>query len=271
MGKRGLNILRQPINAIFRPSEIVDTPPTYDAGSSLRKIRLGATLLIFFIGNLLLYTLPLALAGIGAISTDLQPPIVFESLIPGFIEPNEAWLFLLRVTQNSLFLLTAAVITFVAFHISITITRSSKGIVRSLRVITYSSALYLATIFTLVWLASTNPNIGVADELLLSLQSEFIYYFIDLLDASLELPGGRTSRPNLSNLTTTGIAILSGLTITISYYAYMLYLGARKTHNTSRIESGFVVLFVAASPALYVIGSILIVELAITVPDLLFA
>lgn len=271
MSQTGLTVLRQPLYAIFKPSEIVETPPTYNAESILRKARLGINLLIFFLGNILLYTLPLSFAGIGAVSPGTEPPQAFESLFAGFFDTADAWVFLLRATQNSLFLLSAAVITFVTFHAGIILTRSSKGIVRSLRVITYSSALYLATIFTLVWLAATNSSVQVADNILLWLQSEFIYYFIDLFQASLELPGGRVSRPDLSGLTTTGIGVLSGLAIATCYYGYMLYLGARKTHGTSRIESTFVVLFVAMSPGFYIIASILVVELAIAVPDFLFA
>jgi len=88
------------------------------------------------------------------------------------------WLFVLRVVQNSLFLLTAAVITFVAFHIGVRLVGGSEGIIRSLRVITYSTALYLATIFTLVWLASTHSGVAVADRLLIGIQSEFIYFLL---------------------------------------------------------------------------------------------
>lgn len=271
MNRSGLDILRQPVYAVFKPSEIVRTPPTYDSGSVSRKIRLGVTLLAFFLGNILIYTLPLSLAGIGTVDPEATPPPAFETVLSGVANPGDAWVFLLRVTQNSTFLLAAAVITFLAFHAGVILSRSSKGIVRSLRVITYSSALYLATIFTLVWLTSTNPNIGVADELLLSLQSDFIYYFIDLLDSPLELPSGRIDRPPLSGLTPIGVSILSSLVISLCYYSYVLYLGARKTHGTSRIESVLVVLFVAGSPALYVIGSILVFEFAISVPELLFA
>ena len=271
MIRSGLDVLRQPVYAVLKPSEIVQTPPSYDAGSVFRKVWLAAILLVFFLGNVLVYTLPLSLAGIGTVAPEPTPPTAFEAVPLGATDPVDAWVFLLRVTQNSLFLLAAAVITFVAFHMAVILTRSSKGLIRSLRVITYSSALYLATVFTLVWLASTNPNVGVADELLLSLQSDFVYYFIDLLGSPLELPGGRIDRPALSGLTPVGVSILSGLAITLCYYAYVLYLGARKTHGTDRIESVLVVLFVATSPALYVIGSILIFEFAISVPDLLVA
>lgn len=271
MNRSGLNILRQPVYAVFKPSKIVQIPPTYDAGSIFRKIWLGTTLLMFFLGNVLIYTLPLSLAGIGTVNSESTPPAAFEAVLLGTTNPVDAWVFLLRATQNSLFLLAAVIITFIAFHASVVLTHSSKGLIRSLRVITYSSALYLATVFTLVWLASTNPNVGVADELLLALQSDFIYYFIDLLDSPLELPSGRVDRPALSGLTPAGISILSGLVITLCYYGYVLYLGARRTHGTGRINSILVVLFVASSPTLYVIGSILIFELAISVPELFVA
>jgi hypothetical protein len=192
-------------------------------------------------------------------------------MLSGVVNPTDGWIFLLRVTQNSLFLLIAALITFVAFHGGVILIRSSQGILRSLRVITYSSALYLATIFTLVWVISTDPGIIVADQLLLSVQSDFIYYFIDLLNSPLELPGGRVNRPALSRLTSIGVVALAGLIIAISYYGYVLYLGARKTHGTSQIESVLVVIFVASSPALYVIGSILIFQFAISVPEFVLA
>lgn len=271
MSQRTGSLLRRPIDAVFRPSAIVQTPPAYDAGSSSRKLWLTLQLLAFFILNLLLYTLPLSFAGIGVVEGSETPPAVVSAAVEsiGVGDPVSMWLFVLRVVQNSLFLLTAAVITFVAFHIGVRLVGGSEGIIRSLRVITYSTALYLATIFTLVWLASTHSGVAVADRLLIGIQSEFIYFFIDLLGSDLGLPSGRQEVPSMAGLTTTDLGLLSGLAIAVSYYAYVLYLGARKTHDLTRLESTLAVSFVVLSPALYVIGSILVVELAISIPEVI--
>jgi hypothetical protein len=264
-------VLRRPIDAVFRPSEIVRTPPTYESSSPLRQAWLSVRLLGFFVLNLFLYTLPLSLAGVGTIDPSTTPPSTFEAAVSGLVPPQQSWVFLLRVVQNSLFLFLAAAITFAAFHVGIVLIRRSAGVIRSLRVITYSSSFYLATVFTLVWLTATNPGVAVADDLLLSVQSDVVFYFIETLDASLTLPGGPIARPPLSELTSVGVALLAALVIATIYYTYVLYLGARKTHGTTRLESVFVVVFVAVSPTLYIMGSILIIELSITVPDLFVA
>lgn len=268
----GGRLLRRPYDAVFQPSEIVRARGGRDAASRWTQFKLFVRLLVVFSGNLLLYTLPLSLAGIGAVGADVTAPAWFADLVGGFTPDVDAtWRFSLRLAQNSVFLLVAGLLTFVGFHTGATLTGRATGVLRSLRVVTYSTALYLATIFTLVWYASTAPTIEVADDLLIALQSEFIYYFIDSLGSNLQLPGGRPGAVDYGALTTRGQTVLGALLLAVCYYAYVLYVGARASHGMSRFTAMIVVAFVAATPAIYVVGSILAIEIGFGLPEVIFA
>lgn len=264
----GFRWVRRPYDAIVRPAAVVQAPSSYQADSLPQQLRIGLGLLGLFVGNLLLYTLPLSLAGIGTVDPSTTAPPAFASLVEVLtVDADVLWRFSLRLVQNSIYLLLAGLLTFITFHVGVLLTGESKGILTSFRIITYSTALYLATIFTLVWYAATAPNVDAAAELLLALQSEFIYYFIDYLGADVQLPTGRPNGLPTGALTTHGKAVLVGLLVATAYYAYALFLGARVGHGTSRLTSLYVVGFVALSPVFYVVASILVVTLAIAVPE----
>lgn len=267
----GPRLLRRPFDAVLRPSAVVEVPSSYDASSLRERALIGGRLLALFVGNLLLYTLPLSLAGIGTVDPATTAPAWFASLAAPLGAADGLWRFSLRLLQNSVYLLTAGLVTFLAFHVGVVLTGESEGVLTSFRVVTYSTALYLATIFTLVWYASTSPNVDAAADLLLAVQAEFVYYFIDRLGADLVLPIGRPGEVSARALTPHGKAVLVGLLVAVCYYAYALYLGARTGHGTSRLTSAYVVIFVAVSPAIYVVASVLVVTLGLSVPEVLFA
>lgn len=245
---------------------------SHDAGAAREKARIGARLLAVFVGNLLLYTLPLSLAGIGTVDPATTAPEWFASLAaPLGGDTDGVWRFILRLARNSVYLLTAGLVTFLAFHVGVVLIGESDGVLTSFRVITYSTALYLATIFTLVWYAATSPNVEAAADLLLAVQMEFVYYFIDRLGADLVLPVGRPAAVSATAVTAHGKLVLVALLVAVCYYAYALYLGARIGHGTSRLTSAYVVAFVAVSPALYVVASVAVFMLGLEVPEVLFA
>lgn len=267
----GVDVLRRPFDAVLQPSVFVKASGGEDAASRRYQLQTLVRLLVVFIGNLLLYTLPLSLAGIGTVGADVTAPVWFANLCGGVVsDVDAAWHLGLRLVQNSVYLLVAGLLTFTSFHAGAVLTGRSSGVLTSFRVVTYSTALYLATIFTLVWYASTAGQIVVADDILLALQSEFVYYFIDALGANLQLPGGRPGVVATSQLTTLGHAVLVALAVAICYYAYVLYVGARIGHGMSRATATLVVGFVTATPAFYVVGSILAIQLGFGLPEALF-
>ena len=268
----GPRLVGRPLDAVLRPSAVVQVPSSYDAGSVRERARVAARLLAVFVGNLLLYTLPLSLAGVGTVDPATTAPEWFASSVAPLVgDADGVWRFALRLVQNSVYLFTAGLVTFLAFHVGVVLTGESSGVLTSLRVVTYSTALYLATIFTLVWYAATSPNVGAAADLLLAVQVEFVYYFIDRLGADLVLPVERPATVSAAALSTHGRVVLIGLLVAACYYAYALYLGARTGHGTTRLTSAYVVGFVAASPAMYVVASVLVFTLGLEVPEVLFA
>lgn len=244
---------------VFRPSAFVRSQVhTYTSGT-LGQVRIGGRLSLFYVFNLVLYAVPLTLAVYSATTVPSSPPSTFEAFV-GWVysDIQEAWTFTVALLQNSAFLTAGSVLTFVTFHTGVVVTRNSKGILQTLHTVVYTSGIYLAGIFTLTWYLATAERIRVADDMLLSLQKAFIYYFIDMLNANVGLPGGRPTGFRTVQLTGHGRLILAVLGITFLYFLYSLYLGARINHDTTRIEAIIVLIVVAGSPVVYIVGSILI-------------
>lgn len=271
MSSSTLRLVRLPFDLLFRPSVIIEAPSTYQATSLQRKALVGGKLLLFFFANLLLYTFPLSLAGIGTVDAATTAPAWFASLTDALVaNPDAIYRFLLRLAQNSLFLFVAALLTFGAVHVGVLITGQSNGILISLRIITYSTALYLATLFTLVWFTAISPSIVVADDLLLFVQAEFINAIIDWMGTDLVLPGDYPTTVNTDAMTLQGRIIIVAILITLVYYLYVIYRGVQIAHDTSQLVSLFVVGFVLVSPALYTVGSIVAVESTLGLPEGIF-
>ena len=249
-------LLRWPVDVMARPEALIENRTEGDTGGGAQTITTSVRISIFYFANVLLYALPLTLAGFGVSKIRTAPGVVASRLAPIVDDPDAVWQLAVALAQNSSFLFVATVLTFGTFHLGVLLTGSSDGIVRSLRAVSYSTGIYLAIMFTAVWYVATSPSIRVADEFLIYLQAEFFYVFIDLLGVGLEVPGGRREPVDLSRLTAVGQGMFVLLLLSATYYLYVLYLGARVAHRATRFEALVAVGFVAFVPAMYVLGVI---------------
>lgn len=246
-------------DAVGRPSTFVQSQVDTYTNNRLDQVIVGTRLSGFYILNLLLYAGPLTLAGFGETRFAFAPGPLIVSFLSLFVsDVNAAFGFFIRLLQNSAFIFVASALVLLTFHLGLLLTRSSRGLLQSIHTVTYSIGVYLAVVFTLAWYISTAEAIVVADDWLIALQKEYIYFFIDLVGVDVGLPGGRPGSVDLSRLTDHGQLALAILFIAVLYFVYTLYLGARMNHNANRVESGIAVGTVAIAPALYVIGSIML-------------
>lgn len=259
-----MRLIRWPYDLVFNPSNIVDTASRYGTGSLVRRLWIAVATLIFFLLNVILYTLPLSLGQ----ETDpniFAIPQLLILVLDGFVEDvSGTAAFIIVLTENSLSLFYAAIATFLIYHFAIWITRKSEGWLRSLQIVTLSTGIYLAILLNLVIISiGTLPTTG---GLLWGIQTEFVRLMIELFGSTHTVAGADPIDSN--ELTLIGQFVLIGLVISLCYYAYVLYLGARRVHDLSRFESAFVVGFLAVAPALYVSAAIIIIELTEIPPGL---
>jgi hypothetical protein len=263
MGQRAIRVF----NAVFYPSRFVQANIIEQTGSRLQKLYTANRLLIVFFVNLVLYAVPLTLAGFGEVPTGSSAPTVIAAVSDLLsINAVDLWEFTRRFLQNCFYITLATGLTFVAFHASVIITLQSSGVLPTLHTVVYSTSAYLAGAFSVVWYLSTSSSIVAADALLLSVQKRFIYFFIDWMGVDLTLPSGRPQPVELDDLTVQGelaIALLLALSL---YFVYSLYLGSRLNHGASRLSSALTIVTVSFMPAVFVLGSILFTLLEITIP-----
>lgn len=232
-------IVEWPLNIILRPERLVSVNGSSVERSGIQSVVEGLRLMIVYSVNLVLYAAPLTLAGFGADQS--------VGTVPGFLT---------ALATNSAFLIAGTVLTLITFHIGIILSGTSNGTLRSLRVVTYSTGVYLASGYTLVWYLATTPATSVAADFLISLQTNFIYYFINWFGVSLEIPGGQPTPPSLAGLTVMGRFSLILLGLSGLYYLYVLYAGSQIGHDANRIQALIATGVVLISPIVYVIGSI---------------
>lgn len=244
--------LRGVYDAIFRPSQFVSVSYQSLEGSFWNKIRQLTVLAAIFVFNLLLYALPLTIAGFGTVPNTGNIPLGVVADAPA-----EEVRFLLRFLQNSLYLTGAAGTTFLAFHAGVLLTRSSQGLLASLHTVTYSTSGYLAAIFTFVVSIQTSAQFSRTADLLIWFQVGFVYSIIDLLNTNLVLEGvNRGSSVPPQELSTFGQFLVASLLLTCLYYLYSMYLGSRLNHNASRTTAALTVLAVMSTPIFFVIASV---------------
>lgn len=243
-------------DAVFRPSRLVGVSPERYVGKAGATPAASRLLAVYFV-NILLYAVPLTAAGIGVRSGGTAPPWFADLVPPALGAPRPVWRLATALAQNSASLIAGTALTFATYHATVVVTLNSRGTLRSLHTVIYSTSAYLAGIFTVVWVLSTNPAVTVAREFVIGVQKRFIYACIDVLDADIGLPGGRPGDVSLAGASQVGTLTLAVLALLAAYYLYSLYLGARINHRTSRTAAAFTVLAVAVSPAIYVFGSIL--------------
>jgi hypothetical protein len=247
------------IDVVLDPSTFVQSKTSSYGQETVAQLWIMGKLTGFYIVNLLLYAGPLTLAGFGVTASQGQSTGGVTALLASTVPSGTSSSgFFFGLALNSTYLFIISALTFVTFHIGIWLTRNSKGLNQTLHTVVYSTGIYLAVIFTLTWYLSTSGTIAVADQFLIQVQKEFIYLLIDLFGADLGLPGGRPTATDLSRLTMAGKVALGGLALSLLYFLYSLYLGARINHHAGRFDSFIVVVFVGLSPAVYVGGSILL-------------
>lgn len=254
-------VIRGLFDAVIAPRRFVQSQTDeYAAGWTWTAIEFNR-LAVVYVVNLALYAVPLTLGGIG-VQSSAQAPAAFTSLVAPLADPNTAWQFLDALVQNSAFLTVAAVLTLLNYHAAVVLTLNSRGVLQTAHTITYSTSAYLAGMFSLVWYLSQSESTSVAAEFVVALQAQFVYLFIDLLDSDLALPSGRPDTVAISNVSGEGQLIIATLALCVLYYLYSMYLGARINHGASRFAALVVVGAVAAAPALYIVGTILVNSLS---------
>jgi hypothetical protein len=249
-------VLTQVYNALLFPSRFVGADVAWTDGSAVRDVAVVGRLLGVFGGNLVLYAVPLTLAGFGTVAESAPPPFLATIATPLGLGAAWTWDFLQRFAQNSLYISLAAALTFVAFHGSVYLTRSSTGVVPSLHTVVYSTSAYLAAVFSVVWFLSTSASVAVADTLVLNVQKRFVYAVIDATGVSLTFASGRPAPVSLADATPTDQVALAVLALTVGYFVYSLYLGSRINHGASRLTATLTVVTVASTPLVFVLGSI---------------
>lgn len=247
----------EPFEFVYDPGAVIRSNTETYGGSRAARLRQAGWLAGFYSLNLLLYTAPLTLAGEGQEQVGQAPPPVFEAIAGAAVpDPSAAWVFLQALVSNSAFLLAASVLVFGTFHLGVLLTLSTRGLLQSMHTVAYSTGVYMAVIFTLTVTVNNAEGLDAARQLLLAVQAEFFYVFIDMLGVSLTLPVGRPDEITFAGLSTLGKLVLAGEVVSVGYFLYSMYLGARLNHRASRFESLVAVAFVGLSPALYAVGTI---------------
>ncbi|WP_439025732.1 hypothetical protein [Haloarchaeobius sp. DT45] len=252
-----IGIVRELYHAVFRPSDFVQARTSSYTQSRVGTVVEANRLVVVYIANLLLYAIPLTLAGVGVQKSQPAPEWFANSVFAAFAEPTPLWQFWTALIENCSFITVALIITLINYHAAVALLLSSRGILQTMHTVVYTTSMYLAIIFSLVMHLSTSPTIQVADDLVINVQKAFFYFFIDTLGSNLELPQGRPEQILLTNVTQEGQLVIAGLVLSLLYYLYSLYLGARLNHGTSRVTALLVIGAVGAAPALYVVGIIL--------------
>jgi len=247
-------------DAVFRPAAFVGADHEALEWSALGIIGQLGELLIVFLVNLAAYAVPLTLAGFGTVP-QIQPPTFFSVLFaPVLTDTAAAWLFVARFAQNGLYLTGAAVATFLAFHGSVLLTRSSSGVLSSMHTVIYSTSAYLAGIFSFVMYIDARESFARAAELVLWVQLRFVYAVIDAMGSDLVLQNaGRPAPTPPQDVSVGGQLLVAGLAVGGIYYVYSLYLGSRVNHDASRTTAMLTVAAVLTTPVLFVAGSVLAV------------
>lgn len=252
----GFGQVRWLFNIAFRPRELIEAASGSRSQSIFDRVNIFISVTLFFLANVILYALPLSLAGIGFVDDEPAHP-QFAEFSQGIVnDPDYWWMVFVRLVNNAEFLLIFGFLTYFLFHLGIWLTRKSSGLIHSYRIVMINTSIYLAIIFNLAWYAFASEQTVVASDLVDWLFREYFAFVANFLGTTppfaLELP------PNLANLSVMGKATLVGLLISVCYYIYVLYIGAKKVHNLTRYEAGLVMGFALASPVLFAAGSILI-------------
>lgn len=259
MLSKPLGVVKYALFAVFDPARIVSGSVTEFDRTRWGQFKRAIQLSLFYLVNLVLYAVPLTLAGFGQVGDPGESPAIVESVAAGIgIGPELLWSYVMAFVQNCSYLFLFSILTFVMFHLAVWVTRSSNGYLQSINTVVYSTGIYLAAIFSVTWYITMAESIVVAEEWLIWLQAEFVYTIIDAVGSDLELATGRPEPVSLADATRAGVSTLALLFVSIAYYLYSLYLGAQINHDADRTTALLTVVLVVVSPALFVLGSVLV-------------
>ena len=254
MGKFLGNMLYGVYAAVFRPSKLVSVANQHHGETVIHQVRRGLHLLLIYLVNLGLYAGPLTLAGIG-IRSEAGVPKWFAGIATP--DPGPLMVFIAGFIQNSLYLLGVTVATVLGIHLALLLTLQSKGFLRTAYSIVYSTSIYLAGLFTVVWYLTTADGVANARETVVNIQVEFIYRVIEVTGSNMQFTMQRPDVLVPGEFSFAGELSLVLLIILFVYYLYSLYLGTRLNHDAGRIEGIIAVIVVILLPILYVVGSII--------------
>ncbi|MGM0371782.1 MAG: hypothetical protein ACQEQJ_04660 [Halobacteriota archaeon] len=220
----------------------------------IEKLRRAVDLLVVYLVNLALYAGPLTLAGIG---------IGSESTVPDWLlvltggERGPVLLFVAGFVRNSAYLFGVTVATLLGIHLAVLVTLQSKGVMRTAYSVVYSTSIYLAGLFTVVWYLTTATGVHNARDFVVNVQVEFIYRVIDLTGSEMRFGLARPDTLVPGEFSLVGELSLALLLVLFVYYLYSIYLGTRLNHDAGRFEGVVTVSIVVLLPVLYVVGSII--------------
>ncbi|MFC7075918.1 hypothetical protein [Haloarcula halophila] len=257
MVARGVGpVVRAAFDAVVRPRRFVAFQQSAYGDSLTATARQLASLVVVYLVNLVLYALPLTVAGVGLQQAGSPPAVFVAVAAPLLGDPAAGWAIAVAFVQNCAFITVATGITLLTFHLGVVATGGARGLVQSVHTVVYTTSAYLVALFSGVWYLTNTDGLAAARALVRNVQAAFVYWVIDLLGSSLELPGGRPDSLVAGPLTTQGRWVLALLCVTTLYYLLSLYLGARINHRTGRTDAATTVVAVALSPVLYVAGSV---------------
>ena len=239
--------------AVFRPSRLVSTPGRQQSETLVEKSQRAVHLLLVYLVNLGLYAGPLTFAGIG-IRSESAVPDWFAGLVG---TDGPLMIFVAGFVQNSAYLFGVTVATLFGIHLALLVTFQSKGFIRTAYSIVYSTSIYLAGLFTVVWYLTTAEGVRNARDFVVNVQVEFIYRIIELTGSNMRFEIPRPESLVTGNFSLLGEISLVLLVVLFAYYLYSLYLGTRLNHDAGRFEGVVAVLVVVLLPVLYVVGSVI--------------
>lgn len=256
MVRTGFGQVRWLFAIAFSPQDLIETSSAYHSGSLLDRLGIVASVTLFFFANIILYALPLSLAGIGFVDDEPAHP-QFAALSQTIVEdPDYWWMVLIRLVNNAQFLVIFGFLTYFLFHAGIWLTGKSNGPIPSYRIVMINTSIYLAIIFNLAWFAVASEQTVIARDLFDWLFREYFAVVAEFLGAPPPFPV--QVPPTLASLSVMGQATLVGLAVALCYYVYVLYIGARQVHRLTRYEASLVMGFALSSPVIFAAGSILI-------------
>jgi hypothetical protein len=256
------------VDVILFPGNLVRNPAVSNTSSLIARSKVYLRLTVFFVINIVLYALPLSLAGIALGVDDEDPPLLVYQLVKALPESpligaKGSWNVFLRLLNNSVSLISFTILSFIIYHIGILLTRRSSGTLLSYYTIMISTSIYLALIFNISWymISETETARALIDW---SVRTFFISS-ADLVGVDSSVGPGEFKNPD--TLSTEGEIGFVLLGIFLCYYIYVLYVGARNSHGLARYESLAVIALVSISPVIFGVVSALI-NLLVEVPDI---